>query len=167
MNKIIAVLVLILIAVGVLMYKLPQSSWQTYSNPDLGISFDYPPEWGEVDAEVPNSQIVFSTGDTYQYVVFTKHDVAKENLSQKCPQPKIIQNNAYCRLFENGSDYMYEFVALTDGLLQQVAIVKNILIAQKIQGVHDLQSILDRTADPAVLQKIDTFEKVMLTLEVK
>ena len=134
MNKIIAVR-LILIAVGVLMYKLPQSSWQIFLNPDLGIGFDYPPG-GERSMRKSRIVRLFFTGDTYQYVVL--QNMLRKKIFPKCPQPKIIQNNAYCRLFENGSDYMYEFVALTDGLLQQVTNRKKYSHCSKIQGVHDL-----------------------------
>ena len=170
MKKVFGLIVIILIVVAVFLYRPqkieePQSTeWKKYSNPELGISFSYPPEWGEASVE-------YQRGHTF-LLYFSKNQdvrgefVETENVQDKCPTPKVIQNNYYCKLFTNDKDYLYESVHDTPEGLQQFFTTKNWRTVQFLPTTS-LQSILDRTAPADILQKIDTFEKVMLTLEVK
>lgn len=185
------------------------SGWQTYSNAELGITFSYPNTWGDVETSLYNDDqtldLLFSnlspSGNTWvgagavhkDYVSEIGVDYAGgEDLRKKCPRPRVIENNRFCKLFEyfeyDGS-YLYESFGppsapegATRAFIEQTALVN--LKGPHYHGftmshyfsdpaltsdTHDayLQSILDRTAPPAILDKIDTFEQVMLTLEVR
>ncbi len=176
--------------------------WLTYSDPDVGVSFRYPPEWGTVSnrLKVSKGPIVgetisagFSNNPTIFLNIQEKYfvnldDVDVQNLKDSCLKPRTLKimsddekmPEGYCRLYENEGRYLYEGVVAYDSsrqsryedVLQRAVLsldhqsYKQFELTQFIDNINP-KSILDRTADPAILQKIDTFEKVMLTLEVK
>ena len=189
MKKVFGLIVVILIVVAVFLYRPqkieePQSTpdWTRYENPELGIAFSYPPEWGE--AWLLTGAIRFP--NNFDIVITT----LDESSIKSCIKPKTIEvystdfrkGSTYCRLFENEQEEMIEAVRAGDlpgygqPYLTQHAFVKDFEFYQSFSEIDSanigdskifLQSILDRTAPADVLQKIDTFEKVMLTLEVK
>lgn len=93
------------------------SDWLTYENEELGISFDYPVEWGEVQTQeidnrekdkeafsgqgfnisfsnYPSGSILFASADYKNFVTF--HYNGNSDLSQECKTPGAIQDHSYC-----------------------------------------------------------------------
>ena len=152
---------------------------KTYSNPDLGISFQYPAEWGETKTD--EGVISFSQNLDARIVPFAE--------TETCAEPKTIQpyhepdaeGVGYCRLYENGGQQMIQAIRIGSVShfggphLYQNAFVGKFhfyqffpeVDATKINTTSYLQSLLDRTANPVILQKIDQFEEVMLSLEIE
>ena len=179
------------------------SDWKEFSNPELGVSFFYPPEWGEVTIQQAwNSKaLLIGFSNAHDFSGQFSSETSLEDFSKTCAQPKAIVESSnsgyglgigtgYCKLFTNDSNYLLEVISVSDlnelsgaGMpvamrLTQRAQLKfdsgSLQITQafsddlkNVQSRPYLQSILDRTAPADILEKIDTFEQVMLTLEVK
>lgn len=176
--------------------------WLTYTDPDLGVSFRYPPEWGEVSDRIKVLQGVdigetisarFSGNPNIFLDAREKNNILLDhvdvrNLKDSCRKPKILKimseglskAEGYCRLYEDGGRYLYEAVVAYDSsrrntyddvLLRAILSLDHSPFSQfeLTQYIKDTDpaSILNRTADPAILEKIDTFEKVMMTLEIR
>lgn len=156
-------------------------SWKTYANDELGLSFQYPPEWGTTHFE--DKVISFSGNSDVRIGPFTGGEAVT------CAFPKKItayrqyyaDGVGYCRQFENNdSETMIEEISIGTWPeaggpdLRQHAFVSTFDFYQVFPRVNNLsmdynqylQSLLNRTAGPDVLNQIDTFEKVMLTLRV-
>ena len=169
-KPILGLVILAVIVFGAMMLPAPTAdAWKIYENEELGISFSYPPEWGSAEYKTyPDNTISFSSNSNV-FAITWGGDVAL-----RCPIPKMVQDDAYCRIYTNDNEYLYEFVSIQENSLWQRVFVEDFSLQQRFPELNIssvstdayLQSILDRTADPAILDKIDTFEKVMLTLEV-
>ena len=81
------------------------------------------------------------------------------------PDGIIFSDNQHVRV-------LFKFVSIIGDLLRQYALISDVAFQQTFPEIYGpavdrdayLQSILDHSADPSVLEKIDTFEGVILTL---
>ena len=165
---IVGVVIILLAIVAVVLYRpvqpvpspTPTATAQGVYEDDM-IKFSYPAEWGE--ARSSNGELTFSQ-NSYIHGVWS---TTGEDFEVTCPQPKVIQNNRYCRIFTNDHEYLYEQFIRGGAGISQDAITRNFFLSQPLPEETSLESILDRTAPADVLAKIDAFEQVMLSLEVK
>lgn len=118
----------VILFIGILLFlKIPRGSntastatttsgsrIKTYQDPQLGISFQYPAEWGDFEQV---GSAYFFTQKQGVTLSLNSYDGSLD-LSKKCPAPyeittKTIDGVAgkgYCRLFERDGRYLYYFV---------------------------------------------------------